>query len=52
MGLSSFSAIIGFGLIIAGLMFAIMRWHDSNCVKFKDEVDHLLEIARNDNLHG
>ena len=30
----------------------IQRWHASNCVKHKDEVEHLLEIARHDNAHG
>ena len=52
MGLSPFSAIAGFGLIVAGVMYLIYRWHRSNCVKYKAEVEHLLDIARNDNLHG
>ncbi len=52
MGLSPFSAIAGFGLIVAGVMFLIYRWHQSNCVNYKAEVEHLLDIARNDNLHG
>ena len=52
MGLSPFSAIAGFGLIVAGVMYLIYRWHQSNCVKHKAEVEHLLDIARNDNLHG
>ncbi|MDF2464647.1 MAG: hypothetical protein K0Q43_2882, partial [Ramlibacter sp.] len=30
----------------------IQRWHARNVVKYKDEVDHLLEIARHDNMHG
>ena len=52
LGLSPFSAIAGFGLIVAGVMYLIYRWHRSNCVKYKAEVEHLLDIARNDNLHG
>ena len=52
MGLSPFSAIAGFGLIVAGVMYLIYLWHRSNCVKYKAEVEHLLDIARNDNLHG
>jgi hypothetical protein len=32
-------------------MWLIQRWHASNCVKYKDEVDHLLALARTDNQH-
>lgn len=52
MGLSSFGAITAFGLLIAGVMWVIQRWHANNCVRHKDEVEHLLEIARHDNMHG
>ena len=52
LGLSAYGAIAGFGLIVAGVMYLIQRWHASNLVKHKDEVDHLLEIARHDNMHG
>ena len=52
MGLSPFSAIACFGLIVAGVMWLIYRWHQSNCVKHRAEVEHLLDIARSDNLHG
>ena len=52
LGLSAFGAITGFGLVVSGVMFVIYRWHKSNCVKHKAEVEHLLEIARNDNVHG
>ena len=52
LGLHTFGAITGFGLIVAGVMWLIGRWHRSNCVRHKAEVDHLLMIARNDNLHG
>ncbi len=52
MGLSAFGAITAFGLVVAGTMWLINRWHKRNCVTHKAEVEHLLEIARNDNLHG
>ena len=51
LGLSAFGAIAGFGLVVAGVMWLIQRWHARNCVQHKDEVDHLLEIARHDNMH-
>jgi MFS family permease len=51
-GMSAFGAITGFGLIVAGVMWLIQRWHASNLVKHKLEVDRLLEIARHDNTHG
>ena len=52
MGLSPFGAITGFGLVVAGVMWLIFRWHKSNLTHHKAEVEHLLEIARNDNMHG
>jgi MFS transporter, LPLT family, lysophospholipid transporter len=52
LGLSAFAAITGFGLVVAVVMWLIYRWHQSNMVVHKAEVDHLMEIARNDNLHG
>jgi hypothetical protein len=52
MGLSAFSAITLFGLTIAGFMWLIQRWHSRNLVEHADEVQRLLDIARNDNLHG
>jgi LPLT family lysophospholipid transporter-like MFS transporter len=30
----------------------IQRWHARNTVRHKDELEHLLEIARHDNVHG
>ncbi len=48
MGLSPFSAIACFGLVVAGVMWLIYRWHQSNCVKHQAEVEHLLDIARTD----
>ena len=52
MGLSAFGAIIAFGLTVAGLMWAIKMWHDANCRRYPQEIAHLLDIARNDNMHG
>ena len=52
MGLSAFVAITGFGVIVAGVMWMIQRWHKNNCVQYREEVEHLLEIARHDNVHG
>ena len=52
MGLSPFAAIAAFGLVVSGVMYLIYRWHRSNCIRHKAEVEHLLDIARNDNLHG
>ncbi|TAG37178.1 MAG: lysophospholipid transporter LplT [Polaromonas sp.] len=51
MGLSAFGAITGFGLLVAGFMWWIQRWHKSNCVKHKEQVEHLLSIARSDTSH-
>lgn len=52
LGLPTFAAITMFGLVIAGFMWLIKRWYASNLVHHRAEVDHLLDIARNDNLHG
>jgi LPLT family lysophospholipid transporter-like MFS transporter len=51
MGLSAFSAITAFGSVVVGVMWLIQRWHASNCVHHKEEVEHLLRIARHDNPH-
>ena len=51
MGLSAFGAITAFGIVVAGFMWVIQRWHKSNCVKHKEQVDHLLAIARSDTSH-
>ncbi len=47
-GLGAFTTITVFGLVVAGTMYLIHRWHHSNLVKHKDEVEHLLAIARSD----
>jgi len=52
MGMSAFGAITIFGVVVAGLMWVVKRWHTHNCVHHAAEVEHLLKIARNDNLHG
>jgi len=52
MGLSAFGAITIFGVVVAGFMWVIKRWHERNCIEHAVEVNHLLEIARSDNLHG
>ena len=51
MGLSAFGAITIFGLVVAGFMYIIQRWHKSNCIKHKEQVEHLLNIARSDTSH-
>ena len=47
-GLSAFGAITVFGLVVAGTMWLIRRWHRSNTCVHRDEVEHLLAIARRD----
>lgn len=48
LGLSAFGAITIFGVVVAGLMWLIRRWHQRNCVNHRVEVDHLLALARSD----
>ncbi len=52
LGLSAFGAITAFGVVVAGVMWLIKRWHASNLVHHKDEVEHLLAVARHDKVHG
>jgi hypothetical protein len=47
-GLSAFSAIAVFGVLVAATMWLIRRWHANNCVRDRDEIEHLLAIARTD----
>ena len=47
-GVSAFGAITLFGLVVAGTMELIRRWHKSNTVRHRDEVERLLAIARSD----
>ena len=51
MGMSAFAAITIFGVVVAGFMYVIQRWHKSNCIKHKEQVEHLLSIARSDTSH-
>ena len=48
MGLSSFSAITLFGLVVVVAMTAIQIWHHHNLRHCTAEVEHLLQIARSD----
>ncbi len=50
-GVSAFGAITGFGIVVAGAMWMIQRWHAHNLVAHKDEVEHLMAIARHDDHH-
>ena len=52
MGVSAFVAISAFGLLVAGCMELIRRWHRHNCRTHGAELERLLDIARNDDLHG
>jgi MFS transporter, LPLT family, lysophospholipid transporter len=51
LGLSAFGAITIFGLVVAGTMELIRRWHLSNLRHHRVEVDRLLDIARSDGGH-
>jgi MFS transporter, LPLT family, lysophospholipid transporter len=51
-GLNAFMAITIFGVIVAGMMWLIKRWHTSNQIHHSAELERLLNIARHDNLHG
>jgi MFS family permease len=52
MGLSAFGAITAFGFVVAFCMWIIKRWHERNLREHSEEVKHLIEVAKNDNLHG
>ena len=47
-GLSAFGAITLFGIVVAGVMELIRRWHRNNTVRHADEVGRLLALARSD----
>lgn len=49
-GLSAFGAITIFGLVVAATMWGVRGWHQRNLVAHKDEVEHLLDLARTDHL--
>ena len=48
LNLSAFAAIAVFGLVVAGVMELIRRWHQRNLVVHRDEVERLLAVARSD----
>ena len=50
-GLSAFGAIAIFGVVVAGVMEIIRRWHQRNLVVHGIEVERLLAIARTDQHH-
>jgi MFS family permease len=50
-GMSAFGAITLFGLAVAVIMWLIGRWHRSNCLKYPDELAHLIALARSDRHH-
>ncbi len=52
LGLSAFGAITVFGVAVASIMWLIQRWHAWNQKHHKEELDHLLAIARHDNPDG
>ncbi len=49
-GLSAFVSIAVFGVAVTATMALIGRWHRSNSVRHRDEVERLLVIARSDKL--
>jgi MFS family permease len=52
LGLTAFGAITAFGLVVAGIMYLILRWHRANCRNHREELEHLLRIARQDTIHA
>jgi hypothetical protein len=50
-GMSAFGAITIFGLVVAGTMWLIRRWHQRNCQNHPQELERLLALARCDGLH-
>jgi len=47
-GLSAFGSIAIFGVVVAATMAWIGRWHRTNTIRHRDEVERLLAIARSD----
>ncbi|MDI4634547.1 lysophospholipid transporter LplT [Pelomonas sp. V22] len=50
-GMSAFAAIAVFGLIVAGTMWLIRRWHINNCARHPQELARLMALARSDGGH-
>jgi LPLT family lysophospholipid transporter-like MFS transporter len=51
LGLSVIPAVALFGLLVAGTMGLVLRWHRANRVKYPQELGHLLAVARSDPHH-
>ena len=51
LGLSASKAITIFGVLIAGMMILIQRWHRRNLREHAQEVTQLLDLARNDHTN-
>ncbi|MCX2864381.1 lysophospholipid transporter LplT [Paucibacter sp. PLA-PC-4] len=47
-GMSAFGAITIFGVVVAGTMWLIKRWHRNNCLRHPEELERLLKLARSD----
>ena len=52
MGLSAFGAITAFGFVVAFFMWLIQRWHARNLRDHSEVMNHLIDVAKNDQLHG
>ena len=50
-GVSAFTAIAGFGILVASTMWLIGRWHRHNLLHHADEVNRLLAGTRSDSSH-
>jgi MFS transporter, LPLT family, lysophospholipid transporter len=50
--LSAYLAISLMGILVAWTMWLIKRWHSANLKNHPEELDRLLQIARDDHLHG
>ena len=42
------SALAEYAHVVAATMYLVYRWHKSNGVKYREELNHLLAIARSD----
>ena len=52
LGLSAFGAITAFGFVVASFMWLIKRWHDRNMREHSETMKHLMDVAKNDHMHG
>jgi LPLT family lysophospholipid transporter-like MFS transporter len=50
-GMSAFGAITIFGLVVAGIMWLIRRWHQTNLQRHPEELERLMSLARSDEMH-